>query len=235
MNDLAQVRGRAAYLQPGEAIVDTAIFERPTPPESLDHQGAREYLNVGRIDPWADGLNHAALWYFITDVPALLKAESVGMSTWGQFVTAGRMLLHSTLSDFDVIAERASRCHRAIEAAVSQWKVGRSAPLRLEDIRASAAFMPGSINAVMAIAESSAFDSAQTIRNLRLDRPDRVTPARITTFETYLTEIDKITTLPRLTDLEIRGHVLAAMHGQLLEDEINAILRSIALPPDVDV
>ncbi|MEJ7838665.1 MAG: hypothetical protein WKF81_07600, partial [Thermomicrobiales bacterium] len=228
--DLAQIRGRAGYLQRGTSLVDTSVFQRGVPKATMNHAEAHEFLNVGRINPWLDGLGHAALWYFITDVPSLLRAWEFGLSTWGQFESRGQHMLATSVEGFDEIQAQAKLRHRVIEVALLRWREGRCPPLTRQEIDTNKLFANNSLEDVYRIAETLDWDCGRLLTHLRSNRVPGVTANRLKNVEDWMEEAGKITVEPTLSSAEIRGYVIAALHGQLSGPDIDAVLQSIEIP-----
>ena len=96
---------------------DRQLFEPIVLPEGTDHTAARTLLNVPPIDPWAETLGGIDLWYFIFDVPTLVRLRNLRVFSFGQYRQQGRRLA-DRIEQFDDVDRRVQQLARVVEGAL---------------------------------------------------------------------------------------------------------------------
>ncbi len=226
--DLAVIRGLAAANGASPVVWSPETFEKVTVPSNLDHGAARAFFQVPPLDPWAGHLNGADLWYFFTDVPLLARMRDHGMEAWGPYNAQRERLRATLIPDLDAHHAHAEIRHRALEAALDCWRVGRCRPVDPATLIASGLLTPAIRSAVLERAEEVSWDAAELIASLESRNVPHLGPSKIEGLEEFLVVKRFIDDHDCQPERVIRAHALAAAGGALSEDDVDALLRSLS-------
>jgi len=226
--DLAAIRGLAAANGASPVVWNPETFEKVTVPAGLDHSAARAFFQVPPLDPWAGHLNGADLWYFFTDVPLLARLRDHGMEAWGPYNAQRERLRATLIPDLDAHHAHAEIRHRALEAALDCWRVGRCRPVDPATLIASGLLTPAIRSAVLERAEEVSWDAAELIASLESRNVPHLGPSKIEGLEEFLVVKRFIDDHDCQPERVIRAHALAAAGGALSEDDVDALLRSLS-------
>ena len=184
-------------------------------PVDCSHQEFGEKLGVRRpiLFPYSPGNLH--LWFLIEDLELLYDCIQIRVMTWRsiqqvmKYNVAGVSFINE--HQFSTLQSRAA----AVTTAVTQWSVGRAAPITREDLQESGAVSKTFLERICAVADKVDYCGASFIRELRGDsRPKQWSDSKTEKLENYLCGIEKIDTAARKTPDEVYSHAAIALEAQ---------------------
>lgn len=233
--NLADVRNLAATGRSSGIRWGSSVFEPVRVPDGTDLESARRIFNVAPIDPWAASLDGVDLWYLIPDVLVLAKLRELGIASWGQFKIMRHGGIGKLVPSLTAVSNRADARARALEAALSQWRIGRAVPLSRQDLEASGAISVTYMDAVAELAARCDWDAAELLEAMRRKEISGFRKAALEELEEYLQAHGFVTDAEQLSPSAVRTSALLAVaesieQGELEMQEVDALLQSIADP-----
>lgn len=230
--NLADVRNLAATERSSGITWGAAVFEPVRVPDGTDLESARRIFKVAPVNPWAASLDGVDLWYLIPDVLVLAKLRELGIASWGQFKNIRNGGIGQLAPSLTGVSKRADVRARALEAALSHWRIGRTAPLSRNDLESCTAITGTYIDVVAELAAAYKWDASELLEAIRRKEIHGFRRTALEELEEYLRTNGFVTDAAPLSQSEVRTNALLAVaaeieRGDVDVNEIDELLKSI--------